>query len=488
MKLPSQVNKKREFQLNSITTTSACVAQFIPINPDNTKLSTNTSSYIEDDTIIGCTIAMDKNTPTGSFDLHLKAGVKNLKQILHPGDWVLIYLDTIDKINLKTLSGLRVIGSITRIAENKITMGDGSIVTTYTISGGNWGKILEKTDIYYDPYLPKDLQSQALKAAVFDIYGGPVDFINAYLNVFLGNAKEQDFKNIIFQLLIPPKLYDILPKINGDIVRSKGSDVCFNDVMVRDFYDNANEGFAINRPLTKVINGSVWSVIGQAHNRELNELYLNVKNGQPTMTIRKQPLTKELRLERINQTINNESHSLGLKYIVNSNLGSSDHALFNYVVLIPADEMNADYIFASKGEYQDAIPQINRDSISKFGIRRVELSTEFGYSTNITLDTKLLLKWIKELGEYWLNYYRFENGTIEVIGKNDFYIGDYYHIPETNKSFLVESIQWEWKYRSPITVSLGVTHGIMSDGGFIDEAPKTNNQGISEVNSAQRFY
>jgi len=107
--------------------------------------TTATDELIEDNAIISCTIARDKNTAAGMFELTLKP-IKNYVNLIKPGDWVLIYLDDSSNINLSTHGGLRCIGSVDRIAENKITMESGIVTTTYSISGSDFGKIFDKTE------------------------------------------------------------------------------------------------------------------------------------------------------------------------------------------------------------------------------------------------------------------------------------------------------------------------------------------------------
>ncbi len=485
----TQIPNQNTLSNNITYTNSKCIAHFITfknqdlqidsVNPNGVDVadsssaqtttinnkSLDTTDFIEDDAIISCTIARDKNSPSGYFSFILKP-IKNYVNIVKPGDWVLVYLDDASNINLSTQSGLKCIGIVNRVAENKVAMENGTVVTSYVVHGSDFGKVFEKTEMFFNPYISPDLKATVLQKLAINIFGSPQNFINAYLDIFLGDAKKQNLEDILFQQLIPSKLYTIL---NGER-RSKGSNVAFDDILVRQFADETKEGNSVYRSISRLMSGSLWNTIEQASNRELNEIYTDLIDNKPTLVFKKKPLSQELLINRISETINNKSFEISEAFIINSNLGSADHILFNYVSLFPDELLAKDQtVFAVAGTNSKEVPQVSKQSIEKFGLRSTQLVTEYLFSLGAyVVDQDLFIKWMRELGHYWINFHRFETGSIDVIGKTDFNIGAFYKIPERNKVYMVESIQWDWSYRQPIAVSLGLTHGVFIDGSFTD--------------------
>jgi len=57
-------------------------------------------------------------------------------------------------------------------------------------------------------------------------------------------------------------------------------------------------------------------------------------------------------------------------------------------------------------------------------------------------------------------------------------------LPELNKIFITESVQYNWTFGQPIVVTLTVTHGSFKNGDFIDSESTTkvsNNSGVAST-------
>lgn len=452
--------------LNNITyTTSRCVARFFPFNErgtlseDDTQTAMDASEFIEDDSIVSCSISRDKSSAGDVFELILKPKL-NYYNLAKPGDWVIIYLDDINNIDIRSLKGVKCIGNIDRVAKNTVTNNDGTVVTTFTIHGSGWGKVLETTEMFYNPYAPPDQKSIFAQIIGFSIQGSPFDFVDGYLNIFLGNAKKEELSDILFPVLISPQLYKAL---KGEEY-SKGAAPSFNDVMIRKFDENTKEGFAQFRDVSRIMSGSLWNTLQQCSNAIVNELFTDIRDGKPTLVFRKIPLTQQLRQNLVNAKLIQLSET----NIVNTNLGTSDHELFNYLSIFSTDSLVQDISWFLAGQFQGKLPIIAKGSTKRFGLRRIDRNTEFAFTKAGDIGFDLLLRWAEELAEYWFNYYHFENGTIEVVGRTDFEIGTFIKIVERGHIYMVEGISWDWTYQQPIVTSLTVTTGLKTDLSFID--------------------
>lgn len=456
-------------------TRSRCVAKFYNYEERSgfTSNFTKTASFIEDDAIIQCAIGRDKGSPFESFQMVLKPKM-NYPDVIKPGDWVMIYLDDEKNINLKDRTGLRCIGNIDRVALNTSTNEDGSIIRTYVVSGGGIGKVFNQTEMYYNPYADQSVQQLAHLTAGYAIQGSPYDFIVGYLDLFLGDAKKQGLEDLLYSLFVP---YDLYKDLQGED-REKQVAVSFYDILVRKLNDDVKEGYSFTRDISRVMSGNLWNTLQQGCNAVVNELYLDLREGKPTLIFRKQPLKKEKLLERANETINDKNYEISLDKIINLNLGTSDHEAFNFIALMPTNDLIDDKIFALAANGSKDFPRIDRSLLKRFGLRRFERNTEFAFDQSNTLG-EILYTWVDELAEYWFNYYRFENGTIELRGKYDFEIGNFYLVPELNKIFMVEGVQYDWSFGSPIVVTLSVTHGLTKEGEFVDSTATTQ---VSEKN------
>lgn len=447
-----------------IDTNIRCVARFFPfknrktLDGNETNEALEADEFIEDDAIVNCSITKEKGSPYGGFQLTLKPK-KNYYNLVKPGDWVIIYLDDSKNINIKDLKGVKCVGVVDRVAYNKMTQNNGSISTTYSIHGSDFGKVFEATEFYYNPYANPEFIRGFIQDLDFKLEGSPLDYVNGLLNIFLGNAKEENLREMLFQMLIPSKVYEAL-KADG---KSKGFAVCFNDIIKRKFNDNAGEGYALFKDINKVNAASLWTVLQESANTVVNELYTDLVDGQPTLVFQKQPLTKDQILEYAKDAI-----ELSEDLILNYNLGMSDQELFNYLTIWPTDQMIKSFTYLASAELAGKMPTIYQDSIKRYGFRMIDRSTDYAFQTGAFLFSTLS-KWIDEVREFWFNCYHFESGTIEVMGMSNFNVGRFIKIPETKSIYRIESIMWDWSYGDHLVTSLTVTCGMNDDGSYKDE-------------------
>lgn len=465
---------------NIVYTRSRCVAKFYNFveRSNFTVDPLKTASFIEDDAIISCTVGREKASAEETFQMVFKPK-KNYPDLIKPGDWVLIFLDDESNINVKDLTGLRCIGNVDRVALNTATLEDGSIARTYTISGTGFGKVFTHSEMFYNPYMNPELLKSFHVIEGYSITGSPYNFINGYLDLFLGDAKKHGLQDVLYSLFIP---YDLYRDLGGQ-EREKVVDVSFYDILNKEFSDETQEGYSFARDISRAMTGSLWTLLQGGCNPLVNELFLDLRDGKPTLIFKKQPLTKDKRMEYANTTINDSKYQVPLKYVVNTNLGTSEHEVFNFLAIWPTNDLISDRIFAIAQAYNKQFPKVNKELIKRFGLRRFDRNTEYAYDQSAQLNGQILLQWVDELAEYWFDYYRFENGTIELRGKYDFEIGKFYYFPEMNKIFIVESVQYNWSFGQSIVTTITVTHGTFKNGDFIDTTATTNASNNSGVAS-----
>lgn len=463
-----------DVQESPLTNThTRCVARFFPfkarntLTEDDTDAAMESEEIIEDDSIVACAISKDKSSPADSFQITLKPN-KNYGNLIRPGDWVILYLDDIKNIDVKNLKGVKCIGNVDRVAKSVVTLQNGDLVTTYNIHGSGWGKFFEVTEMFYNPFAPQEFKEIFTIGIGFNFTGTPQDFVNKYLDVYFGDAKKQNLENTLFLTLIPPKLFQALKIDDDNKDRSKNSAVSFNDVMLRKFNDNTKEGFSNFRSISRLMSGSLWNTLKQCCNTMLNEMYTDVRNGKPVLVYRKMPLTSEIRQSIVDEGIIDVSK----KYIVNTELGFSDHDVFNYLTVLATDSLITDitYLTAATNAGVD-LPRVAKDSTKRYGLRRIELNTEYAIDKDTTGNIKwdAIKKWCDELEQHWFNYYHYENGTIQLKGLYDFQLGQFIRIPEEKKLYMVNSITWDWNFGDVPVVSLTLIYGhLEEDGAVID--------------------
>ena len=433
--------------------------------------------FIEDDAIIRFSMAKDMSLAAPTFQIVIKP-TKNFYNLIKPGDWVMVYLGDTSHIDVKGTKGVVCIGQVDRIALNRVKMKDGTLSNSFMVHGSGFGKLMAQTMVFFSPYVLDQVKKYVVQSSKYQKGGSPLDFIQYYLDVFTGDAMKAELEDNLFQMLVPPKLYKAL----SGKTREKGSDVCFRDLLNTEYDPDTNEGFLHFRDITTSNTGSLWNLLLQSANLPVNELYTDTRDGKPYLILQKQPLTKSLLAKRLDETRNVKKYELGLEYIVNSNVGIAEAELKNYIYILPSSELTQALSSVYKEFYPSEYPNLNRESIRRFGLRVANFSTEYAYDNAATLKTDVMLKWKQELGEFWVNRWRMESGTIELIGKHDFEIGKFYHIPEIKMAYRPRGVQYDWQFGEDIVTTLTVTHGVKSSGEFVDSNKSDKlSYGISHV-------
>jgi len=464
--------------MSIITSThTRCVAKFFPFQGDT---GMSSKELTEDDAIVECSIGKDLAMPSSSFQLTLKQ-TKDFTKILKPGDWVAIYLGSVEELDTNSHDGLKEIGIIDRVALSEVTLESGVIVRNYIVYGSGFGKLFERNMIYFSPYVLSQINKFISRQARYKKTGTPKDFVEFYLDVFAGNALKQDVGENLFQMLVPPALYTF----TKGKTREKGSDVAYIDIIEQNFDEDTADGYSPFRDIITSNSGSLWNTMMQASNESINELYTDIRGGKPTLIFRKLPLTESIKQQRINETKNNARYQVGNHLIINSNLGLADHELKNFIYILPSDEIQGGLASIYESLYPTDKPNLDRDSIKRYGLRVAQFFSEYSFNkSGHGMDISILEKWKKELGEYWSKKWLMEAGTFDIIGKSDFEIGQYYHFTDRGKIYRVRGIQYKWIWGQTIITSLSVTHGVDSSGNITEQLTPSIPTLSSNINSS----
>lgn len=414
----------------------------------------------------------DKASPSGTFYFTIMP-TDDWQYIIKPGDWITIHQSQIN-LNNNTTLGLICLGNVDRVSRTYTVDDEGKKIVRFKVEGRDYGKILEDTKFYYNPYIVGDnnalARTTAANLGVIRL-GSPVDLFRTYFNIYYGTGvslldkidKKQPLKELN-QLNIPPQVLKIFgvngAKKFGDIVRIRIGNEHFtlDKFIQQDKKDKENlnvympEGFTLKVSPDLVSNYNVWEVLTAVANLTMNELYTSMEYFPmedkifPTVTFRKIPFSynQEQRKDLYTNLPLIQARNWAIK---TEDLGFSDHERINYIQLDTESKLHSGFasvlaiiaqsktpakyegiqIEAPSGEIINGVPYIDEASIQRYGVNQYFASTNFCYKAKegengkLVEDTKepnfnLYKRWVEELVAIWSNMERYESGTITLKG------------------------------------------------------------------------
>ena len=429
--------------------------------------------------------------PSGTFTLQLTADT-NWKRKVFPNDWVLVYLSN------EGVESLRMFGNIDRVSQFTTKNDKGLLETNYIISGRDFGKVFDTTNIWFNPTnaVRMLLETQILK-------GNPTELIDNLLKVFLGGKitsatiREQPQLN---QWVIPSELatyFSASPSIStvGDGLKR------FYDILFLDLQSGLS-GYKVIQSLA-TLQGNLWSILKTNSNDVINELYLELLNDYPTIVLRTKPFVRSgysggSISSEINKFTDLETVYVRGEDIVGTDIGYADHERFNLFLLVATSDFLGVEELLTK--IQPEYPKINIASIKRHGLRLLYVDTDFalfsGSGKNSKINPRLLLDWNRLSFEFFNNALFMESGTIELGKANpDIKIGKALHIEEStinqDKMFYIEGYTDSWSYPGNWKQTLQLTRGIyLIDGkekfGYQQESLDTIYTGQNIVKRTDR--
>lgn len=390
----------------------------------------------------------------GSGSWHATLGSsQNYKAKLHPGCWVLVYINdnNYDQYSdaSSEQSGLKMMGIIRSLRCIESTSGDGTRSIRYEISGDDFHSVLE-TSVYVHSLWRVQSTNQAQADQFVYLNGGafsplnPTEMLTVLLDTILNRAvgassklslnEEQSNPIVGGSLGIPPQL----------LKRIGGSSIKFNDVLQK-FLQPDLLGKITKQP-TIGEQWTIWGLLKSYSHSILNELYtdLIIKDGkiQPGLVFRAIPFSVDSEIKSCKKiTVEDKSVQLYTSKkieeneIVNLNYGKSDAERFNLFLIssvynntgvfgtvskevqvnVKVNKDTAD-LAAQAGSSSDFSKLGDADSIARFGLRPYIQSTEYNVESEGVAEVNSVVK------DMWSKGHLYENGQVTIVGSPE-------HIP-----------------------------------------------------------
>lgn len=458
---------------------------------------------IEDD-IQSVKIHKSIEASSGTFSVSLLPS-KNWKQVLSPGDWMMIFID--DKSGdsskyftpLAGTKNLVMVANIDRVARTLSKNEDTDRnELRYDISGRGFGKVFEEADVWFDPYAiqNKDLEI-ILRNAGLEVTGSPATMVNKVVDIFLGGGADfpkgrtPDLGNFV----IPRGLAEML----GTPGTSAKERPKFYDILKKKINPKL-PGFKDRQMVTVNNNGSLDQLLRRCSNELTNQLYYEEArddqgNVHPTLFLKSRPLNTPFfqshcgtdsvaqgALSKLNGTVKTlQKHSdesfieISPSEIIYENMGKDEHSRFNMYWMRPVNSMEDHFAYAAHNNNTGGIanPTFNSASIQRHGLKRFDQILEFchlppsGNASNNSKTTPEILLWKAFLVQLYDMHYAnhlYDAGTIECTGVLEAELGKALIVksdrPSTpDKVYYIEGYEHSWSFPSKWTTTFTVTHG-----------------------------
>ena len=237
-------------------------------------------------TLTSCTTDKQLGSASGTFSLTFKKDqqlgpISLLRLWREPEDvWVRIYFE-VDGQRIDTMLGM-----IDSIQESTVRSGLGQKNETYTITGRDFGKVFETTELfvnfYHDPQRVVQSVAALVNTALEEVINTPEGFLRVLLDFWIGNngAAEQQWSlpeglgGGFFSNILSKQIQEMEPLVNGE---------CISPSL-----------FQIDQT-----GGKLWDVLQEYSNGVLNELFVdlgpaggdpnNLQELQPCIYLRERP-------------------------------------------------------------------------------------------------------------------------------------------------------------------------------------------------------
>jgi len=440
---------------------------------------------------------------SGTFDLTLFP-TTNWKAKLSPGDWIAIYI--FDEYEVKKgaqrgNTNLLMLGNIDRVSRTlSKNDDDDKIELRYTVSGRDFGKVFEDTDIWFDPYTNQmSGLDVALRTAGLPLSGNPSDITKAAIDVFLGPGAITNLGKTagLGMWRVPKPVVTLFGS-------QTGASANFYDLLRVNITPNL-PGFKANQMLAPDDSNSLWELLKRGANSLVNDLYIEMvkdsnRRSVPTITLRPRPVCSPALRSSVKGTLGGAVQTLqelsSTSFLELSpaeirfeNMGKDDHSRFNLFWLYTT--LKTDYMLSPSANLDLARgignPTFQRQSIQRHGLRRLQQTLEFCYQEDARK------KGVKVLGANSnLNIFRafmeqvydmhsfnhlYDAGTIECTGVVEAEVGKALIIKpsrsgDPEKIFLIEGYEHEWTFPNVWRTTFTLTHGqfksTVSKNIFID--------------------
>ena len=455
-------------------------------NDDEKQLSKSKGYDISEHLLDSCTFTKNIANPAGSFSFSLDNS-RDWEEFIPNGTWCLIYMSQQNDLDVKsdnmkfyTKNGkrfnkhLRGICYIERVSENVTVEESGAIITSYIVTGADYGIVYDTTEIWADLFRADPLVSELLlKSIEFRNVSNLAFLLDFIHEIFLApfqlvreaksrnpkfNIREKDLISSGTQWLMPEALLRTL----GIKVSSDGPYYGTIPNLLNMQYTDCE--IPIILPLDS-INGKLWDRLKSYSIPEFHELFSELDDkGLPKLTFRPIPWGiaslgyEGLRARHAEEAKNRENKNLEtspLMYYekikqdnividsimhIGHNLGTNDQERFNNFFLTFTTTLNtlatAVGIYSGKESAASRVfPYNNRASIRRHGFRKMHVQAESFTSPaklgqiaqQLKIDKNLnanqyatsvqvLIEYAELMVDYWNEASFFLSGTINIIG------------------------------------------------------------------------
>jgi hypothetical protein len=449
------------------------------------------NGWIESE-IISVKISKAIGRASGTFNVVLMPS-QNWKQKISPGDWIAIYLYPNFESNrseVPTTKNLVLLGNVDRISRS-ISKNEDTDRTElrYRISGRNFGKVFEETDVWFDPYINRENSVDvALREAGLELIGNPSEQFKKVLDVFMGPGAQFNDKRTspLRQWRIPSGVASLF-KIDKFSIESSAPYIY--DILEKDIEPNL-PGYKVRGMLSLDSNGNIFEQLRSVSNDIVNEIIIDESwrgNGTvPMISLKPRPFNtiyfdsqfgSELgklkpllkgKHKTLQQLAKDAAIVLDPKDIFYEDLGRDDHSRLNMYELYSnhATDYNRSIWANMNLKGVIANPTFQRESIKRHGLKRYSRQMEFdkptaqvsGYS-----EVDLFKAFMVQV--YDMNYanHLYENGTIETVGVLNAELGKALVLNSSNspikKVYFIEGYEHEWTYPGTWRTIFTLTRG-----------------------------
>lgn len=412
--------------------------------------------------------------PSGQFTLQVTANI-NWKKKVFAGDWIVVYLSNEGK------EYMRLFGNIDRVSQFTTRNDKGLLETSYIISGRDFGKVFEKTNIWFNP-----LNTTRLLLSVLYANNSPSGLVGHFLDVFLGGKISIDAimtQPQLNQWRVPGSLSALFKAIPS---ASPLGTPRFYDILTKQIQSvsgrKAIKSFAS-------VQGPLWGIMKGVSNDSINEMYCELLDDKPTLMFRtrpfvKKPFTGGTIQGEVNYFDDLERVTIKGSEIIGTDIGYSDDERYNlFLMTTSSDFLSVEGLMS---QLKPSFPAVNKASIALHGLSPMYVDTDFaliqGDGKNAKINPQLLKDWNNLLYNFYKDSIFMEAGTIEIKKANPkIRVGKALLITEAtvnnNKIFYIEGYSDSWSFPGNWNQTLHLTRGQYLDKNLIKFTHEVEKEG-----------
>lgn len=475
-----------------------------------------------------CDINVNKSidTPSGSFRITILPS-KNWKTEISPGDWLAIYLSSEGEDFNSSSPGTKnmvMFGSVDRISRTKQREEDSDrVVVRYVISGRDFGKVLEDTDIWFNPFTrPQDQRDLVLTMAGLQFTGSPNDFFEQVINIFLKEESADIFGSLptgagltdvaLKQNFVPTQIADIFSTLSDTRIPSYVPRKLYRPF--GDIIKTRTTTLPGHKPRTMLSPaasaGSLWGYLKRESNALVNDLYCELAidgdgNKIPTLTLLPHPnspffkdipgqldggylILQDLPTIEIDESM--------IKY---EDTGRDSNSRINMVYLSTREsKTSAVHNLAYIGVMKDGIglPMYQSESINRHGLKIMEQSLDYCYSqkessASVNTNIELFRSFINQIFDLNAYNHLYETGTIVSAGTSYAQVGACLQVSggseKKDKIYYIEGYSHTFTFPNQWETEFQVTQGQFNSrtNPFIDSS--ATDSGQIDADSVSRY-